>query len=207
MGEEHAPVVALSDGWGTDTEETLDRLAVARLVAGDEHALAELYDRHARLAYALAYRVVGDGGAAEEVVQETFLSMWRRAVTYCPDRGAVRTWLLAAVRHRAIDVLRMRQARPRTASLDTVRLATGSDPAVYALTAMTASAVRTAVAGLPLDQRRVVAMAYFAGYSYPEIAVALGIPLGTVKSRLRLALERLRRVLEAVVLETLPQGG
>jgi RNA polymerase sigma-70 factor (ECF subfamily) len=176
-----------------------DRLMIRRILMGDERGLAELYNRHGRLAYALAYRVVGDGGTAEEVVQETFLAVWRRAATYHPERGSVRTWLLAAVRHRAIDAVRTRQARPRTAPFDAVRLAAADDPAGQALATIAASAVRTAVAGLPREQRVAVEMAYFGGYSYPEIAVVLGVPLGTVKSRLRLALERLRRVLGTIV--------
>ncbi len=201
-----APVGDLREARAADAGGMADRLMIQRILMGDERGLAELYERHGRLAYALAYRVVGDGGTAEEVVQETFLAVWRRAAAYHSERGSVRTWLLAAVRHRAIDALRTRQARPRTAPFDAVRLAAVGDPAGQALAAITATAVRVAVVGLPPDQRAAVAMAYFGGYSYPEIAAALGVPLGTVKSRLRLALERLRRVLDTAVADAPPAG-
>ncbi len=206
MDGEGAAAVVLPVGRAADADERADHLAVQRIAAGDAGALTELYERHGRPAYALAHRVLGDGAVAEEVVQETFLAVWRRAATYHPDRGSVRTWLLASVRHRAIDALRTRQARPRTAPFDDLHLAAVEDPAGQALAAVTAAAVRAAVAGLPREQRVAVAMAYFGGYSYPDIAAALGTPLGTVKSRLRLALERLRRVLDAAVLDA-PQAG
>lgn len=163
-----------------------------RLAHGEEEALAALYDRHGRVAFALAIRIVGDPETAEEVVQEVFLAVWRRAATYDVGKGSVRGWLLAAARNRAIDMLRMRQARPRTTRFDELPLISGDDPARAALAAVDAAALRTAVAALPVDQRTAVELAYFAGLSYPEIAAQCGIPLGTVKSRLRLALERLR---------------
>lgn len=169
-----------------------DVLLIRRLARGDEDALAALYDRHGRVAFALALRVVGDPETAEEVVQEVFLAVWRRAAGYDAGKGSVKSWLLAAARNRAIDVLRMRQARPRTTSFDDIPLVAADDPAHAALAAVDAAFLRAAVATLPADQRTAVELAYFAGLSYPEIAAQLGIPLGTVKSRLRLALERLR---------------
>lgn len=169
-----------------------DAVLIHRLAHGDEAALGALYDRHGRLAFALALRVVGDPETAEEVVQEVFVAVWRRAAGYDAAKGSVKSWLLAAARNRAIDVLRMRQARPRTTSFDDLPLISDDDPARAALAAVDATALRAAVAILPPDQRTAVELAYFAGLSYPEIAAQLGIPLGTVKSRLRLALERLR---------------
>lgn len=174
-----------------------DVAAIARIQGGEEEALAELYDRHGRAAYALAYRVVGDPETAEEVVQEVWLSVWRRAAGYQPERGSVRSWLLAGVRHRAIDVLRARQARPRTSSIDNLPLAAPDDPAARALSLLESRTLRTAVATLPPEQRAAVELAYFAELPYPEIARRLGVPLGTVKSRLRLALGRLRGRLAA----------
>jgi RNA polymerase sigma-70 factor (ECF subfamily) len=172
-----------------------DELLIDRLARRDERALALLYDRHGPSAFALACRVTGDRHAAEEVVQEAFLSLWRGAATYRPERGAGRTWLLAIVRHRAIDVVRAREARPRTTTIDDLPLADRTDPAEAALAALRGAAVRAAVAALPPAQRAAVELAYFAGLSYPEVSDRLGIPLGTVKSRLRLALERLRWLL------------
>jgi RNA polymerase sigma-70 factor (ECF subfamily) len=169
-------------------DEDLLRLVVAR----DETALAALYDRHGRTAFALACRVVGDAETAEEVVQEVFLAVWRRADSYRSDRGSVRGWLLTSVRNRAIDVLRARQSRPRTTFIDDLPIAAPDDPAQTALSLASGEQIRAAVAALPPDQRTAIELAYFAGLSYPEIAARLGIPLGTVKSRLRLALERLR---------------
>lgn len=171
-----------------DTEAVL----LERLARHDEDALAALYDRHGRMAYSLAYRIVGNRETAEEVVQEAFLAIWRRAETYRPERGAVRNWLLAVVRHRAIDVVRAREARPRTTPVDDLPLAATDDPEQAALQSVHGAQIREAVAALPVDQRTAVELAYFAGLSYPEIALRLGIPLGTVKSRLRLALGRLR---------------
>jgi RNA polymerase sigma-70 factor (ECF subfamily) len=174
-----------------------DRDALERLVWQDDAALAELYDRHGRTAYALAYRVLLDREAAEEAVQEAFLAVWRRAATYQPERGSVRTWLLTVVRNRAIDALRAREARPRTTAVDDLPLAAPDDPEQAALRRVDGSRVRRAVATLPADQRTAVELAYFAGLSYPEIATRTGVPLGTVKSRLRLALGRLRSLLDA----------
>jgi RNA polymerase sigma-70 factor (ECF subfamily) len=172
-----------------------DAIILDRLVQRDEAALADLYDRHGRGAFSAAYRIVGDPETAEEVVQEAFLAIWRRAETYRPERGAVRGWLMTVVRNRAIDVIRARESRPRTTIIDDIPLAAADDPVQAALTAASGAAVRAAVAGLPADQRAAIELAYFSGLSYPEIAGRIGVPLGTVKSRLRLALERLRRQL------------
>ncbi|MBI2761979.1 MAG: sigma-70 family RNA polymerase sigma factor [Chloroflexi bacterium] len=139
-----------------------DVALVQRLAGGDEGALAELYDRHGRMAFSLAFRVVGDAETAEEVVQEVFLSVWRRAESYRPDRGSVRAWLLTSVRNRGIDTLRARQSRPRTTVIDDLPLAGPDDPAALALSAATAQTVRAAVAALPPDQRTAVELAYFA---------------------------------------------
>ena len=166
---------------------------IVRIAGGDEAALAALYDRHGRLAFALACKAVGDPETAEEVVQEVFLAVWRRAGSYQREKGSVRGWLLTAVRNRSIDVLRARQSRPRTTAFDDLPLVAPDDPAQAALAAADARTVREALADLPKDQRIAVELAYFAGLSYPEIATRLGIPLGTVKSRLRLGLERMRQ--------------
>ena len=166
----------------------------------DGAALGALYDRHSRQAFAVAYRIVQSPEVAEEVVQDAFLALWRRADRYAPGRGDVRGWLLAIVRNRAIDQLRAQQARPRRAVGDhdlAGLLADPGDTEKTALAAVEASAVRAAVARLSPVQRRAVELAYFAGLSYPEVAQTMGAPLGTVKSRMRLALTSLRAALTA----------
>jgi RNA polymerase sigma-70 factor, ECF subfamily len=173
-----------------------DHELVARVARQEFGALDALYARYGRIAFSVAHRVLGDFEAAEDVVQEVFLTVWRRAHTYAPDRGSVRTWLLSITRNRAIDVARGRAARPHGVPLDDIlALPAGDDPAAEALRRIEATRVRAALERLPAAQRGVIELAFFSGFSYPEIAARIGIPLGTVKSRIRLALERLRVVL------------
>ncbi len=181
-------------------ESESDEALLARLTQKDPEALDALYTRHGRMAFALAYRVLGSPEAAEDVVQEAFLSVWRNAASYQQARGSARGWLLAVVRNRAIDALRAREARPKiSATVEEMGSlpAGGSDPAEDALRHVEATAVREALAALPQEQRETVELAFFSGLSYPEVAERMGAPLGTVKSRMRLALERLRGVLLA----------
>jgi RNA polymerase sigma-70 factor (ECF subfamily) len=162
-----------------------------------------LYDRYGRLAYTLALRVLGDAGAAEDVVQEAFLSVWRRASSYRPERGSLRTWICSIVQHRAIDRLRGRSGRAR---LD---LPLDKAPPEVALsdTWETVAAdlergqIRRALAELPEEQRRTIELAYYAGYSQTEISSVMSVPLGTVKGRTRMALRKLRGSLERQGLE------
>ena len=175
-----------------------DTTLLARMAVGESDALGALYDRHGRQAFALAYRMVQSPEVAEEVVQDAFLAVWRRAEQYVPARGDVRGWLLTIVRNRAIDHLRARQVRPQHAAGAhdfAGLLADPSDTEATVLAALEASAVRAAVARLPSAQRRAVELAFFSGLSYPEVAAETGAPLGTVKSRMRLALTSLREVL------------
>ncbi len=175
-----------------------DAALLARLVTRDEAALAELYDRHGRAAHALALRVTGNAETAQDVVQEAFLALWRRGHTYQPERGAVRGWLLTVVRNRAIDALRGSGGQvARVLPVDTLVLAATDNPEAEAMQAVDGRRVRAALAALPPEQRDVVELAYFGGLAYPEVAERMGIPLGTVKSRMRLALERLRGSLRA----------
>jgi RNA polymerase sigma-70 factor (ECF subfamily) len=171
--------------------ELLD--AIAR---GEEAGLATLYDRYHRLAFSLALRVVNDRGRAEDVVQDAFLSVWRKAAMYALGRGSVKTWLTSIVRNRAIDVIRAR--RESDADDDAVLLAI-RDPSPSVLEQVAAGlereTVRAVIAQLPVEQRQAVAMAYFEGRSHSEIAEITGLPLGTVKSRIRLAMHRLRALL------------
>jgi len=156
---------------------------VARCADGDEGALAELYDRFGRAAYALALRIVRDGTAAEDVVQEAFLDLWRSAARFDPARSRPASYLLTFVHRRAVDV----EDIASRASTDDV-------PASLVASEQGAS-VRRALADLPAPQRQVLELAYFSGLSQSEIAEHLGEPLGTVKSRTHVALSRLRELL------------
>jgi RNA polymerase sigma-70 factor (ECF subfamily) len=171
---------------------------MARIEARDADGLAELYDRHAGRLLGLARRILGDGGEAEEVLQEVFLFAWRSASSFDPARGQVLTWLLIATRCRAIDRLRARRpaSRPEIRSLDEVS-ATGGPAAPDDVEAASSgkqweSICRAAVGQLPEDQRRAVELAYFEGLTHQEIAARTSTPLGTVKTRVRLGLMKLR---------------
>lgn len=170
-----------------------DDVLLRRLSCRDEAALGLLYDRHGGSAFALAYRVLGDSAAAEEAVQDAFFAAWRRADSFRLERGSVRNWLLAIVHHRSIDRLRLRRARPQTVPLDGAAVLRSGDTPLHVIVANDdRAALRAAVDAIPPEQRTVVQLAFFAGLTYPEIAAQTGVPLGTVKSRLRLALTRLR---------------
>jgi RNA polymerase sigma-70 factor (ECF subfamily) len=159
-----------------------------------------LYDRYSRLVFGLALHLVGDAAGAEDVTQDVFLQVWRRVATYVPERGSVSTWLSRIARNRAIDVLRQKGVRPEGHSVgwgdnfDEELVAPGNVEASAELTLLR-QGVRTALMRLPDAQRRVVVLAYFGGYSHAQIAALLNQPLGTVKTRIRLAMERLRRLL------------
>jgi RNA polymerase sigma-70 factor (ECF subfamily) len=159
-------------------------------------AFEVLYDRHGGAAFSLAYRIAGDRAVAEEVTQEAFLSAWRSGARYDRARGSVRTWLLGVVRNRAIDALRRDAARPPALSLDAetrvLEPATAELTDIEAVRREAAREVRGVLAQLPDDQLKVVQLAYFGGLSQSEIAEALGMPLGTVKGRMRLAMEKMR---------------
>jgi RNA polymerase sigma-70 factor, ECF subfamily len=197
---EVAEVVALD-------KDALHRLADEDLMPlvqrKDALAFELLYDRHGGAAYSLAYRIVGDRGSAEDVTQEAFLSLWRSGAKYDRARGSVRTWLLGVVRNRAIDALRRQATRAPTVELELERLA-DTGPAAQltdteALRQEAAREVRGALKMLPADQLKVIELAYFGGLSHSEIAEALGMPLGTVKGRMRLAMEKIRTTMAEAV--------
>lgn len=163
---------------------------------GDREAFARLFDATSPYVNGLAVRIVGDASAAEEVVMEVYVQVWQQAGRYDAARGAPLSWMLNIARSRAIDRLRARSTREREIeeSLEEEPLDPGaSDPAEHALLAERRRRVREALAQLSKEERGVVELAYFHGRSHSEIAVALGLPLGTVKTRLRLALLRLER--------------
>jgi RNA polymerase sigma-70 factor (ECF subfamily) len=179
-----------------------DRSAVERMARGDADALAELYDRHARLIYSLALRILRDDGEAQDVVQEVFAQLWRQAARYDDRRGTVAAWLVTVARSRAIDRLRRRRSRPESSG-DDADTSLMVDPAQPVddrlLTSARASTVRAAMDELPLLQRIAIELAFFEGLTHVEIAERLEMPLGTVKTRIRQGLLRLRDRLEGAV--------
>jgi RNA polymerase sigma-70 factor (ECF subfamily) len=169
----------------------------------DPAAFEVFYDRHGGAAYSLAHRIVGDAEAAQDVTQEAFLSMWRSGARYDRTRGSVRAWVLGIVRNRAIDALRREAGKaPRLDFDDEALLEKRAAPErtdSEALRRETAREVRGVLEDLPPEQSRVIQLAYFGGFSHSEIAQMLGMPLGTVKGRMRLGLEKIRmRLAEAI---------
>jgi RNA polymerase sigma-70 factor, ECF subfamily len=162
----------------------------------DPVAFEVFYDRHGGAAYSLAYRIVGDATSAEDVTQEAFLSIWRSRARYDPTRGSVRAWALGIVRNRAIDALRREGGRaPRLDLDDEAALERREAPErteAEALRRETARQVRGALGALPNEQSKVIELAYFGGFTHSEIARMLGMPIGTVKGRMRLGLEKMR---------------
>ena len=158
-------------------------------------ALEVLYDEYHRQALGLALRVLGNMGEAEEVVQEAFLAAWRAGHTYDPTRGSTRTWILTLVRNRAIDVVRARQRRPVQPLDDTVDPPDSADVPLQAELNVDAARAAEALDKLPPEQRTVIELAYSSGLSHTEIAARLRVPVGTVKGRIRLGLDRLRQAL------------
>ena len=159
----------------------------------DAASLAELYDRYRGLAYAIALRVVRDQQRAEDVVQDAFLSVWRKAGSFTAGRGSVRTWLTSVVRNRAIDIVR---ARRESGGDDEPTLLAMRDPRPpveeQVVRALDGELLRSAMAELPKEQRHAIGLAFFGGRSHAEIAAVTNLPLGTVKSRIRLGMHRLR---------------
>jgi len=188
-----------------------DASLVAAIAQGDSQALALLYERHARGVYSLALRLLSDGPAAEEVVQETFIKLWRQPSAYQPTRGRLLPWLLGVAHHHAVDLLRRRQLEQRhripsaphangdclVDLLDNLGLASADDdPQLRAGAYEQQMAVGRALADLPREQRLPLELAYFRGMTQLEIATLLELPLGTVKTRMRLGLQQLRKAPE-----------
>jgi RNA polymerase sigma-70 factor (ECF subfamily) len=179
-------------------ERLADEDLMPLVAAKDPEALEVVYDRHGGAAFSLAYRIVGERAAAEDVVQEAFISVWRSGMRYDRVRGSVRSWLLGVVRNRAIDLLRSRTAKaPLDHDDDTVLEQREADELTEeeALRSETRDEVRVVVGGLPGEQSKVIELAYFGGFSHSEIAEMLNVPLGTVKGRMRLGLEKMRNEL------------
>ena len=175
-----------------------DEDLMERAGRGDAKAFSLIYDRHSGPAYSLAYRMCGRKGTADDVVQEAFLSLWRAGARYDASRGSVRTWILGIVHNRAIDALRRSTVHDsRRASDEGIeeRFEARERTDVEAIARGDAPQMRAALETLPADQLRVIELAYFGGFTHTEIAEMLDTPLGTVKGRMRLGLEKLRAVL------------
>ena len=161
---------------------------------GDAEAFALLYDRHSRAAYSLAYRLMNGRQAAEDLLQESFIKVWRSAGGYRVGRGSVRTWIISIVRNRAIDQFRSDASRRRTRDEVEASTPTSYPSEAFAETWRNTQQeqMREVLKMLPQEQLRILELAYFCGYTHVEIAERLSLPLGTVKGRMRLGLEKLR---------------
>ena len=182
------------------SREALQRLADEDLMPlverKDADAFEVLYDRHGGAAYSLAHRIVGDRGVAEDVTQEAFISVWRSGARFDAARGSVRSWMLGITRNRAIDALRRSAGSAPKLDLDDEAALAGRAAEeltdAEAIRRETARRVRGALGELPTEQSEVIGLAYFGGFTHAEIAELLGMPLGTVKGRMRLGLEKIR---------------
>ena len=174
-----------------------DWLLAQRIRSGDRAALGEVYDRHASVAMAVALRVVADREQAEDLVHDAFVAIWQKIDRFDPARGSLRSWIVTIVRNRAID--RLRGTRPSIEigeADERSLLRSGPNPTWDdVLAQLGAEQLRTALDGLPAEQRQAIELAYFGGRTYREIATLTGVPLGTANGRLRLALARLRELL------------
>jgi RNA polymerase sigma-70 factor (ECF subfamily) len=177
-----------------------DETLLAMVGEGDQQAFEALYDRYEKRAFSLAYRILGSRALAEEATQEAFLAIWKNAGSYDSSRGSAGGWSLGVVRNRSIDLLRSRSGlAPDLDHDDEVALENSVGPAdteKLAIERETRRQVRSVVAELPAKQSKVISLAYFGGFSQTEISEMLDVPLGTVKGRMRLGLERLRGGLE-----------
>ena len=175
----------------TQTAET-EREMIAGIRGGREQAMAQLYDRYSSIVYSVALRVLGDTGAAEDVLQDVFMQLWRKPENFDANRGSLAAWLAVIARHRAIDVLRKR--KPET-DISEVVIALDLDLEEEAGRKLAIEKVRRALAGMAAEQRKAVELAFFEGLTHSEIAAKLGEPLGTVKTRIRSALIALRKAM------------
>jgi RNA polymerase sigma factor (sigma-70 family) len=172
-----------------------DEALVALVERGEEDALAELYDRYGRTAYGLALRMLRDGSLAEDAVQEAFLTVWRNASTFVPERAKASTWILTIVHHRAVDLVR-REERRRADPLEPAEAAVGAGSVDEEMwLRLQRERVQDALRKLPDQQREALELAYYGGFTQSELAARLGQPLGTIKSRMFAGLSRLRELL------------
>ena len=177
-----------------------DPRLLERLRRNDRDAIAATYDAYGRLAFGLAYRIVGEAAEAEDVVQEAFVSLWRQADKLDSSRGSLRSLLLTIVHRRAVDAVRRRAGRPAVLldSLEPLPSA-APGPLEVSSTAEEQRLVQGALAELPVDQRKAIELTYFGGLTIAEMAEQENVPLGTAKSRLRLGLDRMRKALAGAI--------
>lgn len=185
-----------------------DQTLIHLITRSHQGALSELYDRYARLVFSVAASAVGDVDLAEEITQDVFLRVWERAETYIAAQGKVMAWIASIARNRSIDVLRRRRVRVEGHSVTWAEVETLDPPGDLRVEenvdlAQRQQRVRSAIAQLPSEQQKALALAYFKGYTHQEIAAALDEPLGTVKTRIRLAMQKLNKMLS----EELTPGG
>lgn len=178
-----------------------DTQLIKLIVQSQSDALHELYDRYNRLVFSVACAMVGDKNVAEEITLDVFVQVWKRAATYQPDRAKVSTWLIAITRHHAIDILRWQKSHPETDSLNWDGISIPDGPSAHNLEEnlelnVRREKVREALDQLPDDQREALTLAYFRGYTQSQISQALQQPLGTIKTRIRLAMQKLRKLLD-----------
>jgi RNA polymerase sigma-70 factor (ECF subfamily) len=190
-------------GSGEDERQLVVAIAERR----DPDALAKLYDQFGGMAYGLTIRMVNDPGAAEEVVQEAFFNVWRNARSYDASKGSVRNWVLSIVHNQAIDKLRRQRSKQRLDSQIELAEDALQRPDVWGevSSVLERQRINQALQTLPRDQRTTIELAYFGGYTHSEIANLLKIPLGTVKGRLRLGMDKLRLTLAEPGMELSPQ--
>jgi RNA polymerase sigma-70 factor (ECF subfamily) len=191
MSRLRRPAIQSKDALRRRADEDL----MALVAGGDGEAFEIVLERHADAAFSLAYRMCGKRTVAEDIVQEAFLALWRSGARYDRARGSVRTWTLAMVHNRAIDALRRSSVHDRRrASAEGIEesLEAPERTEAQAMDNAASDQVRAALIQLPADQRRVVELAYFGGFTHAEIASMLDTPIGTVKGRMRLGLEKLR---------------
>ena len=174
-----------------------DEEVLVLIARGDEQALGALYDRYGRLIFGLALRIVGDRLTAEEVVQDVFQLVWQHTSGFRPEAGSVAGWIVGIARHRAIDRIRSQKhkARQQDTPIDDAMAAVLSDSSNVEQEAVSRTDVRAALGELPAEQRQAIELAYYGGLTAVEIASSMGTPVGTVKTRLRLGLSKLRTVL------------
>ena len=187
---------------------TSDEALIRKVAQGDENALGELYDRYARLVFSVTLNMTGNRQTAEEITLDVFTRLWNKADTYRPELAKVSTWLVRMARNRSIDFLRKESVRPSGHSVTWAEageiLVSNENPESSATLAQEIERTKQAVAKLPENQRQVIALAYFKGYSHREIAQELNLPLGTVKGRIRGGMKKLR---DQLVVRTLSEKG
>ncbi len=185
-------------GAGSDLQD--DENLIRLITEGQSAALGALYDRYGRLVFSLAFQVTNDAAVAEEITQEVFLQIWNKAGSYQAAQGKVTTWITSVARHRAIDSLRRRGARPEGHQVDfedneAPELVDPTGVEEQVEFSQRSRTVRQAIAQLPPEQQKALALAYFKGLTHQEIADLTGEPLGTVKTRIRLAMLKLKQIL------------